>query len=148
MNLEQKANFMMSFLPKDQGPGLEHKTRPTLCADAEVKQVITPPFSPKAMMEMAPKIDEIAKEIVDEIAGKGSCEFVFDVAAKLPVFTFCELMGIPKEHRERVVELGNALADMEGRKQLDFDPGMELATLALELGEEKRKLTGCFSAPS
>ena len=122
--LEQaQANFM-NFLPKDH---------------AEVKQVITPPFSPKAMMEMAPKIDEIAKEIVDEIAGKGSCEFVFDVAAKLPVFTFCELMGIPKEHRERVVELGNAIADVEERKQLDFDPAMELTTLALELSEEKRK---------
>ena len=87
-------------------------------------------------MEMAPKIDEIAREIVDEVAGKGSCEFVFDVAAKLPVFTFCELMGIPNEHRERVVELGNALADVEAQKQLDFNPGVELSTLALELGEE------------
>ena len=118
-----KANFMC-MLPKDH---------------AEVKQVITPPFSPKPMMEMAPKIDEIAREIVDEVAGKGSCEFVFDVAAKLPVFTFCELMGIPNEQRERVVELGNALADVEAQKQLDFNPGVELTTLALELGEEKRK---------
>ena len=106
---------------------------------AEVKQVITPPFSPKAMMEMAPKIDEIAKEIVDEVAGKGSCEFVFDVAARLPVFTFCEVMGIPKEHRERVVELGNAIADVESRKNLEFNPVVEMVDISLELSEEKRK---------
>ena len=110
-----KANFMC-MLPKDH---------------AEVKQVITPPFSPKPMMEMAPKIDEIAREIVDEVAGKGSCEFVFDVAAKLPVFTFCELMGIPNEHRERVVELGNALADVEAQQPILTQGGTQYSSVGV-----------------
>ena len=106
---------------------------------AAVKQVITPPFSPKAMLEMAPKIEALAAEIIDDVCERGECEFVFDVAAKLPVFTFCELMGIPVEYRERVVELGNAIADVETRKDLSADPVVELAEIAIELGEQKRK---------
>lgn len=106
---------------------------------AAVKQVITPPFSPKPMLELVPKIEALAEEIVDDVCEKGSCEFVFDVAAKLPVFTFCELMGIPKDYRERVVELGNAIADVESRKEMDGDPARELTEIAMTLGEEKRK---------
>lgn len=66
----------------------------------EVKQVIILFFFFKVMMEMVLKIDEIVKEIVDEVVGKGSCEFVFDVVVKFLVFMFCELMGIFKEYCE------------------------------------------------
>ena len=36
---------------------------------------------------------KISEALAAEILERGECEFVFDVAAKLPVFTFCE-MGI------------------------------------------------------
>ena len=48
-------------------------------------------------------------------------------------------MGIPVEYRERVVELGNAIADVETRKDLSANPVVELAEIAIELGEQKRK---------
>ena len=60
-----------------------------------VKHVIMPAFAPKVMQSMVPEIDRLAREIVDDIAAPGNVEFVFDVASKLPVYTFCELMGIP-----------------------------------------------------
>jgi cytochrome P450 len=62
---------------------------------AAVKKVIMPPFMPKALGEMAPKIEKLAAEIIDSVADKGECEFVFDIASRLPIYTFCELMGIP-----------------------------------------------------
>lgn len=82
-----RANFM-GMRPVDHGA---------------VKQVVLPAFSPKAMQVMVPEIDRLAREIVDEIAGRGECEFVFDVASKLLVYTFCELMGIPEALRAKVV---------------------------------------------
>jgi cholest-4-en-3-one 26-monooxygenase len=104
-----------------------------------VKHVVMPSFAPRAMQAIIPEIDRLAREIVDGIAGQGQCEFVFDVASKLPVYTFCELMGIPQEMRARVVDLGNAMADVETRGHQTLDPTMQLFTLAEEVSEQKRR---------
>lgn len=119
----QRSNFM-SMKPADH---------------AAVKKVIMPPFTPRALGEIAPEIDRLAAEIVDDVAGKGSCEFVFDVASRLPISTFCELMGIPRHYRNQVAEYGNALADVEGRSSHSLDPTIGLFEIAQELAEEKRR---------
>jgi len=119
----QRANFM-GMRP------MEHTA---------VKQFLMPAFSPKALQNLVPQIDRLAKEIVDNIAARGECEFVYDVASKLPVYTFCELMGIPEELRDKVVELGNAMADVETRGEHEVDPTFLLFGLAEEISQQKRE---------
>jgi len=119
----QRANFM-GMMPADHQP---------------VKQFLTPAFSARAMQALAPEIDRLAKEIVDQMADRGGCEFVFEVASKLPVYTFCELMGIPVHMRDRVVELGNAVADVETRGVHEIDPTFQLFVLAQEVAALKRE---------
>ena len=97
-----------------------------------------PPFMPKALNNLAPRVDKLAEEIIDSVASRGECEFVFDVASKLPVFTFCELMGIPEHYREKVAEYGNELADVETRSELSLDPTIGLFAISEELSAEKR----------
>jgi cholest-4-en-3-one 26-monooxygenase len=108
-------------------------------AHAAVKKVILPPFMPRALAELSPEIDKLAAEIVDRVAARGDCEFVFDVASILPVYTFCELMGIPPEHRDRVAAYGNEMADVESRTSISMDPMIGLFGLAQEMAEEKRR---------
>lgn len=119
----QRAN-MMGMLPADH---------------SKTKQVVLPAFAPKALNTLGPQIDKLAQEIVDEIVGRGACEFVFDVASKLPVYTFCELMGIPEEMRSRVVDLGNAMADVETPRPLTFNPTLELFAISERVCEQKRQ---------
>lgn len=104
-----------------------------------VKQVVLPAFSPKAMQVIVPEIDRLAREIIDDIATRGECEFVFEVASKLPVYTFCELMGIPHHLRAEVVDLGNAMADVETRADHSLDPMLRLFAISEALSEEKRQ---------
>jgi cytochrome P450 len=104
-----------------------------------VKHVVMPAFAPKALQAMAPEVDRLATEIVDDIAGRGKCEFVFEVASRLPVYTFCELMGIPHEVRSMVVDLGNAMADVETRSEQTLDPMLQLFAIAEDLSDEKRR---------
>ena len=47
------------------------------------------------------------------VAPRGECEFVFEVASKLPIYSFCEVMGGPGGPRERVAATGNEIADTE-----------------------------------
>ena len=106
----------------------------------KAKRFVQPPFMPKALRSFEPEIEQVAQEIVDSIASKGSCEFVFDVASKLPVHTFCVLMGIPEELREQVFQLGNAAADVEGYKpdETEMTPAMQLMVIAEQLAQQKR----------
>ena len=106
---------------------------------AAVKKVIMPPFMPRALAELAPEVDKLAAEIVDRIAGKGACEFVFDIASILPVHTFCELMGIPPQYRDQVAGYGNDIADVESRTSISMDPMIGLFGLAQQMAEEKRR---------
>jgi cytochrome P450 len=119
----QRSNFM-SMKPADH---------------AAVKKVIMPPFMPKALGEMAPKIERLAAEIVDSVADKGECEFVFDIASRLPIYTFCELMGIPEHLRDQVADYGNAMADVENNTSQSLSPMIGLFGVAQELAEEKRR---------
>jgi len=80
---------------------------------AALKRLVVPSFSPKELQSFFPEVDRLAKEIVSSVAPAGGCEFVFDMASKLPVYTFCTLMGIPESLHQTVFELGNAAADTE-----------------------------------
>lgn len=126
-----------------EGPELERQRANFMVmkpeAHAAVRKVLMPPFMPRGMSELAPEIDKLAAEIVGRVAGKGSCEFVFDVAAILPVHTFCELMGIPAQYRDQVATYGNELADVEGRTSVSMDPIIGLFGLAQQMAEEKRR---------
>ncbi|MCY4356259.1 MAG: cytochrome P450 [Gammaproteobacteria bacterium] len=106
-----------------------------------VKRLVVPYFGPKQLEPFYPEIDNVAAEILDSVAAKGGCEFVFDVASRLPVYTFCKIMGIPDDLRETVFTLGNALADTENPQNRGHEqsPAMlELFQVAQNLAEEKR----------
>ena len=105
---------------------------------AAVRRVLTPPFLPRALAALSPHIDDITRKIIDQVAPDGRCEFVFDVAEKLPVQVFCELMGIPEPLRTKVADFGNAMADVEARSSQALDPLMGLAQIAMALTADKR----------
>lgn len=117
-----RANFM-GMLPD------KHK---------KVRLKMTPPFMPKNMNDFEPSVIKVAKDLIDEAAKQNNCEFVFDVASKLPIYTFCELMGIPEELREEVAHHGNGISDVETRANHSFDPMIALHQISTSLTEEKR----------
>ena len=105
---------------------------------AELKRLVMPPFAPGALKALEPEIDSVAKEIVDSIAGLGECEFVFDVASKLPVYTFCKLMGIPDEDRDHIANLGNKLVDLETPNAGQLEAQAELFAYSMQIAADKR----------
>lgn len=69
------------------------------------RHVLMPKFSPRAVAEMEGKMRALAAQIVAEVADKGKCDFVHDVAARFPVGVFMEVMGLPldKLHEFRAI---------------------------------------------
>jgi cytochrome P450 len=59
------------------------------------RKLLGPLFSPGAIEALEPKIRERFGAIIDEVAPKGKCDFVQDVALRFPNQIFMDLMGMP-----------------------------------------------------
>jgi cytochrome P450 len=59
------------------------------------RKLLGPLFSPGAIEALEPKIRERFGKIIDEVAPRGKCDFVQDVALRFPNQIFMDLMGLP-----------------------------------------------------
>lgn len=65
------------------------------------RRLLGPLFSPGAVAKMEAKIRARFDEILDEIAPRGRCDFVADVALRFPNTIFLDLMGMPVADADR-----------------------------------------------
>ncbi len=75
-------------------------------------------FTPRMIGRLEQHITEICHTLLDSVAGRGMADFVTEIAAPLPLWVICELVGAPVEDRDRIFELSNILigaADPEFR---------------------------------
>jgi cytochrome P450 len=61
------------------------------------RQLLGGLFSPGAVAKLEPRVRSRFREILDNVAERGECEFVQDVALLFPNVIFMELMGLPVE---------------------------------------------------
>src|SRR5260370_32800694 len=66
-------------------------------------------FTPRMIGRLEAHITQICHELMDEVQGRGQADFVTDIAAPLPLWVICELIGAPVEDRGRIFELSNLL---------------------------------------
>lgn len=69
------------------------------------KLLVSRGFTPKNAELLRERIEQLAREIVDDVVERGECDLVHDVAGRLPSGLIAELMGIPREDGERLYEL-------------------------------------------
>lgn len=69
------------------------------------RRLVSRGFTPRQAQLMQDRIESLAGEIVDDVAVKGECDLVADVAGRLPSGLIAELMGIPRSDGERLYEL-------------------------------------------
>jgi cytochrome P450 len=59
------------------------------------RQLLGPTFSPAAIAKLEPRVRARFREILDDVADRGECEYVSDVALRFPNTIFMEIMGLP-----------------------------------------------------
>lgn len=69
------------------------------------KLLVSRGFTPKNAPLLRPRIEELAREILDAAMQKGSGDFVSEIAGRLPSGLIAELMGMPREDGERLYNL-------------------------------------------
>lgn len=57
-------------------------------------------FTPRRVREMAPRIQQIVDDLLDDVLETGSFELIDEFAYLVPVKVICELLGVPPEDHE------------------------------------------------
>src|ERR1700683_5146550 len=128
-SLAQSRSMMLHMDPPDH-------TRYRLLVSKE--------FLPRNAKALKPRIEELARKIIDDIIERGECDLMSEIAGVLPSYVIAELMGIPLEDGRRLYALTEKMhsATEAVDEQQRAAAGMEMIGYAINLAEEKRKNPG------
>ncbi len=76
----------------------------------DYRRLVSGWFTPRAVQRLQTRLEDITREIFDELARDGSsqeCDFVRDVAARQPLRMITEILGIPREKEDFVLRVTN-----------------------------------------
>ncbi|MGH9065872.1 MAG: cytochrome P450 [Acidimicrobiales bacterium] len=118
---------------------------------ARLRRIVSRAFTPRRLHDLEEAVQRMAGAIVDEVAERGECDFVTEVAAPLPLRIICDMMGVPASQYQFVLDRTNIIlgaTDPEFVADLDQLYGA-LLTAGAELGELVRELgRSCREEPT
>jgi cholest-4-en-3-one 26-monooxygenase len=108
------------------------------------RKLVNRGFTPRMINALEPRIRELAVRILDRAIAKGTCDFVVDVAAELPVEVIAELIGVPKQDRHKIFEWTNRIVGAEDPEYFVSEDQMQRAMTEMflyvhELCEQRRR---------
>ncbi|WP_420435859.1 cytochrome P450 [Candidatus Poriferisocius sp.] len=100
---------------------------------ARLRKIVSAGFTPRMLARLEDSVQDQARLIVDEVCERGECDFVTDVAARLPLRIVCDLMGIPDSEHDFVFDQTNVIL---GAADDEYVPEfVDLLTAILTAGE-------------
>ncbi|MBP2703366.1 cytochrome P450 [Microbispora sp. RL4-1S] len=112
---EQRALQRLMILNQDPP---EHTRR---------RSLVNRGFTPRVISRLEDHIRDVCHELVDEALRKPEVDFVRDIAAPLPLYVICELLGAPLEDRDKIFEWSNR---MIGSQDPDYGSGPDDGAVA------------------
>ena len=77
------------------------------------RRIVSRAFTPRVVGQLIEVIEQRAQRIVDDVIDRGECEFVEDVASKLPLEMICEMIGLPEADWPRMFHLSNQMVGFD-----------------------------------
>jgi cholest-4-en-3-one 26-monooxygenase len=112
-------------------------------AHTRLRLLVNKGFTPRMIGRIEDHVRDLARQIVDNVAEKGECDFVVDVAAELPLQVIAEMMGVPVEDRHHLFEWSNQMVGSEDPEYATTpeqagDASMQMYMYANSLAERRR----------
>lgn len=78
-----------------------------------LRSIVDEAFRRRAVLDMEPRVAEIATQLADELFAEGSpVDLVDRYARKLPLAVICELLGLPLDDRAKFMQWANRATDI------------------------------------
>lgn len=114
----------------------------------QLRSLVTQAFTPRAVEQLAPRIQTIADAHLAQVMDAGEMDVVNDLSYPLPVIVIAELLGIPVEDRERFKHWSDVVvgaADFGGNidySAFNNQAVMEMSAYFINMIEHRRKEPG------
>ena len=135
----------------DTPPGFDEFFASMIAMDdprhARMRKLVSAGFTPRMLKQLEGSVLVQSEKILDEVADRGECDFVVDIAARLPLKIVCDLMGVPDSQLDFVFDQTNIVLGAgdpeyvpEGNDPLTalLLAGQALTDLMTEIAEAKR----------
>src|SRR5271169_1326170 len=76
---------------------------------ARLRRIVSRAFSPRLIAKFEDDVRRVATVIVDDLLAAGPCDFVPNVATRLPLKIICDMMGIPDDQYDMVLANTNII---------------------------------------
>lgn len=98
------------------------------------RQLMSRYFTKRRINEDQPRLDKVAEDLLDSVAGANEMDFVTRVSAILPLAVIAELMGLPQADRDQFFRWTNEIVGANDPEftRSDGTYGRELAEKALQ----------------
>lgn len=111
---------------------------------SKYRKLVSQGFTPRITARLEPRIREATRQIIDQVAERGHCDFVRDISAELPLIVIAELVGVPLEDRHKVFEWSNRLIGFDDPEFANSEnegktAAMEMWMYANQLAEQRKK---------
>jgi cholest-4-en-3-one 26-monooxygenase len=107
----------------------------------KLRQTISRGFTPRSINALHEVLIERANTIVDDALAKGEGDFVFEVAAELPLQAIAELLGVPFEDRGKLFDWSNQMLSYDD-PEYNADPALAAAEIlgyAMALAADRKE---------
>lgn len=110
---------------------------------ARQRRLISAGFTPRMVKQLEHKIRQWAESIVDQALQRGECNFVSEIAYRLPMNMIADIVGIPAEDRDWLFSLANDFLQGDApQRQMSKEEHLgiqvQMFEYAQSLGREKR----------
>lgn len=113
----------------------------------KLRSLVSRAFTPRRVNELAPRIREIADELIDGFIESGEFDLVNDYSGQLPVIVIAELLGIPSGDRHQFKVWSDQLVSgtrdsMESEGDGYSEPQIAMGMYFNDIIEKKRENPG------
>jgi cytochrome P450 len=102
---------------------------------ARLRRIVSRAFTPRMIGKFEQDVARVAAQIVDDLVAGGPCDFVENVAARLPLTIICRMMGVPDSRYDMVLRNTNIILSGADPDFLSADIGEAVGQI-LTAGQE------------
>ncbi|HZC41040.1 MAG TPA: cytochrome P450, partial [Streptosporangiaceae bacterium] len=95
---------------------------------ARLRRIVSRAFTPRMIKKFEDDVQRVAGQIVNDLLATGPCDFVEQVAARLPLTIICRMMGVPDSSYDMVLRNTNTILS-------GFDPDFVSEDLGEAVGQ-------------
>jgi cholest-4-en-3-one 26-monooxygenase len=93
------------------------------------RKLVSAGFTPRRVQAMEAQVRAVCDDVIDQVCEQGSCDFVRDIAAPLPLNVIGDMLGVARDDRSGLLRWSE---DMLGSQGAADASGLEAAAQAFE----------------